>query len=499
MHGESRAAVRGGLLIHMVASPTSVPLRRQAVWVVGCRIIGIGATLASNIVAARLLGPAQFGAFLLVTTVIALGSLLAMAGLNEAGLRFIAESLALGNSAQAEAYLRRTLTIAAITSTAAAVVVTGGLVAVWAFTEHPAQPVTLLLIVAAGIALLAWQQLGAELIRAHGDLRLASLFSGGQAGGPASNLLFLMGLGGMALLTTQLDATRSIGIAVASLCLTCPLLYFGLWRTSRRRGARHATEARLSSLQGRELLTVGGVLLLNQLLAFATQQLDLWLAGGLLTQEALGLYGAAKRSLLLAAMPVQMAMLTIVSTIPWLHVQARTAELERVLRSAATLAAIPSLVALCALTIFPAQVLGIVFGASYSGAKTSLVVMSLGHLILVLSGNPQHVLSLTGRHRLVLVVNLASAAVLAIVGVVAGRAFGAPGLAAGAAISLALQNGVLWWLARRELGIWTHVGVLGTDLHAPVPPCETAVHSDVHTPPVAAVPEHVSPAAVCHR
>src|SRR5262249_1180437 len=166
----------------MDATSKSVSLRRQAVWVVGCRIIGIGATLAANILAARLLGPAQFGTFLLVSTVIALGSLLAMAGLNEAGLRFIAGRLALGNQAQADAYFRRALTIAAVTSAAATVLVTGGLVAVSAIGKQPAQSVALLLIVAMGIAVLAWQQLGAELIRAHGDLRLASLFSGGQGG-----------------------------------------------------------------------------------------------------------------------------------------------------------------------------------------------------------------------------------------------------------------------------------------------------------------------------
>src|SRR5262249_55317678 len=110
-----------------------------------------------------------------------------------------------------------------------------------------------------------------------------------------------------------------------------------------------------------------------------------------------------------------------------------------------------------------------------------------------------HVLALTGRHRLVLTVNLASAAVLAIVGVLAGRAFGAPGLAAGAALGLALQNGVLWWLARRGLGIWAHVGMLDTNLRAPAPTREMSIPAERNAPPIAAVPEHVSPAAVCHR
>src|SRR3954454_475245 len=91
-------------------------LRRQAVWVVGCRIVGIAATVASNILAARLLGPGEFGTYLLATTVIALGSLLAMVGLNEAALRFISESLGLGRQARAAAYTRWAVGTTAITS-----------------------------------------------------------------------------------------------------------------------------------------------------------------------------------------------------------------------------------------------------------------------------------------------------------------------------------------------------------------------------------------------
>src|SRR5207302_1008652 len=147
-------------------------------------------------------------------------------------------------------------------------------------------------------------------------------------------------------------------------------------------------------------------------LAFVTLQLDIWLAGGLLTHEALGLYGAAKRSLLLAAMPVQMAMLTVLSTIPQLNAQRRTAELERLVRSAATAAAIPALLALIVLTLFPRQLLGIVLGSSYAGADTTLIVLALGHYVLVLTGNPQYVLTMTGRHRMVLAVNVLSAVVL---------------------------------------------------------------------------------------
>ena len=442
-----------------VAPPprSHTPLGRQAVWVVGCRLVGIAATVASNILAARLLGPTEFGTYLLVTTVMALGGMLAMSGLNEAAMRFISESLALGRAALARAYLKRTLVTIGVTSGAAAVAVTAGFALLMLLARHVREPSGLLALVAVGIAVLAWQQLGAEMLRAYSDLRMASLFSGGQTGGPVSNLLFLFGICGSTFVVAQLDANVAVGITIVSLCVTCPLVYTELTRISRKaRGS--APPVKLSSEQRRELFVVGGTLLANQLLAFITQQFDIWLAGGLLTHEALGLYGAAKRSLLIAAMPVQMAMLTIVSSIPRLNAQSRDKELERMVRGAATIAAVPALMALGALTLFPRQVLGTVLGGAYAGAETAMVIMSLGHFVLVLSGNPQHVLTMTGRHRAVLVVNFFSAVTLIAVGAVGATFFGAPGLAAGAASSLALQNGVLWWLARRELGIWTHVG-----------------------------------------
>jgi len=290
-------------------------------------------------------------------------------------------------------------------------------------------------------------------------LRRASLFSGGQTGGPASNLLFLAGLCAAALVASSIDAALAASLTVASISLTVPFALRSLWRTSGADAVAMADKSvQLSAVQSQDLFAVGGALLINQLLAFGSQQLDIWLGGALLSPEALGLYGAAKRSLLLAAMPVQMAMLTVLATIPRLHAQGRLRELERVVRGAAAWAAVPSLVALAALALFPEAILRLIFTGAYVGAAPTVLVLITGHLVLVLSGNPPHVLTMTGRHRTVVAVNLAAAMVLLVGGAVGAKWYGAPGLAAGSAASLALQNGLLWWLARRRLGIWTHVG-----------------------------------------
>jgi O-antigen/teichoic acid export membrane protein len=455
------------------ARPSGSSLRLHATWVVGCRCLGIAATLAGNIVAARVLGPAEFGVFLVITAVMAAGSVLAMGGLNEAALRFIAESLALGQPAVARAYLRRVLALLAVTSLGAALV--GALVAAsgtrW-WIERASQlhlPMWLAAIVAVGIVALAWQQVAAEALRACGAVKLASIFSGGQAGGPISNVLFVGALAGFAL-AYRPDAIHAAGLAAACALVASVLAVIGLWWISRRpRNDDDPAAIELTANQSRTLAAVAGTLLLNQLLIFASQQLDIGLGALLLDRESLGLYGAAKRSVLIAAMPVQMAALSVLAAIPRLHAQRQTLALERLLRRAATWAAIPALLALVALVVFPESILRMAFGNSYIGAATTVLVLALGYLGLIISGNPAHLLILTGRHRAVVAVNVAAAIVTALVGGSGALLFGAAGLAAGPAAGLILQNGLLWWLARRHLGISAHIGVWSSAACEPPP------------------------------
>jgi O-antigen/teichoic acid export membrane protein len=135
----------------------------------------------------------------------------------------------------------------------------------------------------------------------------------------------------------------------------------------------------------------------------------------------------------------------------------RPDELERTVRGAATAAALPSLLVLLIIIALPKWSLQLVFGEAYVGAAAALLMLALGQIVLVLSGNPQHVLTMTGRHRAVFVINLLSSAILIGGGVLGARQFGAAGLAGASAASLAFQNGAMWWIVRRELGINTHV------------------------------------------
>ena len=89
-------------------------LRMGAVWVVLTRTLGVGVTMLVNIVLARWLTPSDFGNFLLLSSVLALASVLAMLGLNTALVRYVAESLGRKDIERARQSLRLVTAIASI-------------------------------------------------------------------------------------------------------------------------------------------------------------------------------------------------------------------------------------------------------------------------------------------------------------------------------------------------------------------------------------------------
>jgi O-antigen/teichoic acid export membrane protein len=215
----------------------------------------------------------------------------------------------------------------------------------------------------------------------------------------------------------------------------------------------------LTTVEDRQMLAMAFTVFLLHSLTFVVNQLDIWIGEAILPPDELGVYGVAKRCMLLAAMPVQMAMMTIAGTIPRLHAQGRRRELQNLMRGSAGVAAVPALAALLILVLAPELVVGLLFGHAYSGAATSIRILAVGHLVLIAAGNSFAMLSLNGRHNTVLPVSMIAVAFLAVAGPPAALWYGASGLAWVSTGAVMIQSGLLWWLAYLRSGIWTHVGI----------------------------------------
>jgi O-antigen/teichoic acid export membrane protein len=182
----------------------------------------------------------------------------------------------------------------------------------------------------------------------------------------------------------------------------------------------------------------------------------LWISGICCPHDQLALYGAARRLVLLVTLPVQMLNLTVISAIAELHGQGRRAELQKVLRGAATFAAVPSIAAIVVLIIWGGPILQILFGPYFRDAAMPLGILGLGQLFLVCAGSCGCALEMTGHQMVSLIVNLISAVALGVVGTFAAQRFGIMGLAVASASVIGLQSVTLWLLARRIVGVWTH-------------------------------------------
>ena len=383
------------------------------------------------------------------------------AGLSDAVLRFTSQSLALGRRELAVAYIRRTARLGVFSTLIAAGVTAGALFTFHATSDRLSQPGLLVLLTVLTLSALAWQQWASETLRGCNNLRLASLFSGGAAGGPVSTLLFLIGIGVLSLSKFSLSASSVMGLLAASVCTTVPFALWCVWRTIRDIDAEPAeTAVGLTSAESKQLLSMAGAVLAINLLAFVGEQLDIWIGKAFLAPDEFGVYGVAKRTILLTSMPVQMAMLTVMGAIPRLHAQKRYRDLENLMRGSAGLAAVPSLIALTLLVIFPEPILRLLFGGSYSGAAPMIRVLAIGQAMLIFVGNPSNVLYLTGQHRTALMINVVTALAVAIGGPWASIHFGVMGLTAVSAAALTLQSSLQWVFARWQSGVWTHIGLL---------------------------------------
>jgi O-antigen/teichoic acid export membrane protein len=312
------------------------------------------------------------------------------------------------------------------------------------------------MVVAAAIFALAWQMVDVAVLRGLHDVKWANLLSGGQSGGPIA-VTVLLGL--LAIVFWQTPAANVTSTLVAQLLLvaligTTAITVWRLWKILPPVAALDSSVEPVPSV----LQLAGDALpiALSQVAAFCTLSADLWLTGSFLGTEEVAYYGSAKQLVLLLGVPEQLAMLTIIAIIPDLYARGQLAELQRVVRQAVTLAALPALVAAVALISAPALVLGTIYGDKYTAGATVLVLLTIGQLTANLLGPCGYVLLMTGHRWTVLAITLTCGIAAIVLGAAGAYFDGMRGLAIAAASCTAVQIILEWIAARGLVGIWCH-------------------------------------------
>ena len=406
--------------------------------------------LAENALLARLLLPAELGAYFLVLSLVTVAATLAQLGLGQAVVRLVAGALAVGDRGRARALIRRVLQLGGVGAVAGAAVLAlgpGGFLLARVF--HAPQTAAVLRL--AGVWALLWavRALLAETFRGLMDFRHAVIFAKASAV-VVSILLY----GGLLLLRGRGELDDVLWVCVISAAVSLAVASVVLRRRVRRLDIG-------PDVPVAAVWRSAAPLFANNVLALLFLHTNVWLLGALASPESVASFGAAMRLGVLAVLPLMIVNAVVPPLVAELHSRGSTVRLGRLLRNTAGAALVPGLVVAGAVFLFAGDLLRIVYGEFYSGAATALVWIAAGQVVVLATGSCGVTLIMTGHERLRLWITTLVGLAGVPLGFVLISGLGLTGAAVNVAVGLTLQNVAAWIAVRVKLGLWTHAGVGG--------------------------------------
>jgi O-antigen/teichoic acid export membrane protein len=416
-------------------------------WVLGTRVLGLALGFAMNGLVARLLTLNEFGAFLLLNTMVVIGSTLAELGLDRAVVRFTAESIALGQPGRARASIRISLGWAAIGASAVGLVLALG-VGQWFFGSVLNEPLVAS-VVPLGAALLFATAM--QYMCAQSFLGLSRFAHSAVLQTFAADFFTVVVLGGVYLFARTASLSETVALITLVSAVVLAITGLVLLRTMRPlRGPGTANR--------RELFHVARPLLVSNLgIYLLGAGVDLWILGAFRPADVVALYGASSKLVVLVATPTIIFSGVIPPLAAELYAQGKVRQLERILRVGATLVGVPALLVLLMFIFAGPWVMSTVFTPVYAAGASYLVIKSIGRLVAVWTGSSGIALMMTGHQKDMMWTTILGATLSVGGGLLVTPRYGATGIAIATATAQVVQNGAQLVLARKRLGIWTYV------------------------------------------
>lgn len=398
-------------------------------------------------VAGRFLGRDSFGYFAIIMTATSVVGQLALLGVDRSGLRDVPRMGS--DDDEALGHVRAGVRSVCLTTLPAIGALSGVITWVLLQSTPVGQRIALAVSVAVLTILSGHQKLWASYLRGFGDIRFASLLTG-RSGGALVALVQAVLVAAVWLLWPRSGLTGVlVAIAVGYLI---PVL------AAYRVVLRHWSHARSRDALGAELAVVlrrDWRFASGQLSSYLNANLELWMAGALLAAGETSLFGAAQRLSLLIVTPL-VTLQGVVSPVIARHWDVeRPRTIESMMRTGATVAAVPMMLLLVPILIVPGHIMGLVFGQQYAAGSSVLLLLSIGSVANVLTGLCGALLTMTHEEGLVAVVQWWGLGARVVIGVGAALLVGLPGLAASAGMVTAVIWVVMWLAARYRSGVWT--------------------------------------------
>lgn len=402
------------------------------------RILGLLASFLMGVLLARTLGPADYGIYGLITTLVALAMTVGALGTPQLAVRDLSIFAARGDSAAIAAILRQFGWATSLASIAIAIAIVG--IGWWATKDH-ADLSALILPAALLVPLTAWTFLIAAELRGLGHMMKGQWMDIFARPGLAFVVTAAWVMTGISLQTSH-----ALWIQVFVTALTAIIS----WVWIKRAAPPPAPEV---FGQSQPWLKAALFLMAVDLLRNLGGTYGVVMMGWLDDDVALGMFRVAFACNIVVALPVTILHVILAPNVAQLYKENRKQELQRLLSltSAAMVALVTPIAVAAYLIGRPA--IEFVFGAEYGPAWLPLFYLCVAQLVYGLFGMGPILLSMCeGERKLFTIYVVANVA-----GVIAAYPLIMLHGATGAAIAMIVSNGLIaflsWNVGRTDLGV----------------------------------------------
>lgn len=416
------------------------------IWVFGGKMLAFISGIIVNALLSRILTPENMGLYFLTFSLVTFSMMFSLLGMERVIVRIISGALALEQPARARQAVKYVLQFGLLSAIIVALIlISGG----GQFVSQKIFQSTLIskfiYLPAIWMVIYAMQSLTAESFRGFHDIRFATLFNG-----PFSSLLIVSALGYIFFTGRSMGIQQVLLIFISAYAVNLCLASFLL---QRKTAMLEKSKERLITRS--DLMKSSWLLYVTNIFLFFMSSGPLWVLALYSTKEHVAIYGAAARLMVLITTSLQLLKLTILPTIGHLYAKKAYEELEKVLRSSATLAGLPAILGLLLVILASKTILMIVYGQHYTAGYSALLVLSVANIINVFTGTPGALMVMASKEKFLMIFAFTSGTVgLGLCFLLVGS-LDYVGIAIGQGSGLAMYNVLMMVYCRKKLSITT--------------------------------------------
>ena len=418
-------------------------------WVLAGRaLIGLSA-VAINVLLARILTPSELGNYFIIVSITLVGSTIAQFGTQPTIVKVIAGNVSDRRQESIAAEMNGILFIAFL----ATLMTAGGYVlgiGTWIGegifgSSLIAGAVNL---TAVWIALKVLEVLLSQFFRGFHDIGMASLLDRALNG-----FLLMIALGMVYAIGAPFSLENALLVSIYILAATT---LFGITVAM----YYHGKYLFATNMELKRVFQISSPIFVSSIMFLGLGEAHLWILGANRPDYEVAIYGSAYRLVQLVVIPSLILKNSVQSSVAELYAQRDFKKLEKVLRTGATIAGVPTCVACICLALTGEFALSLVFGKYYAQGAQVLMVLSLAQTFHVALGIPGVLLTMADHQVTVMRTTIISGASSVIISILLVDSLGALGVSIGLALGLILNKVLLAYACLKMLNVKTHIDVL---------------------------------------